>query len=95
MGDQIIYIPNHVDDGDGPLDAPVDHPDVEAGFVTGTGSAGKSYFCRYWSKTFPGTLRTMANSELTPASRLRRYDTVAPAVVRGWLRKLGYLKRGQ
>lgn len=60
-GTQIIYVPTHAA-GD------VTHPDAEAGFVTAV--RGNVAFCRYWSKTKPGELRTKANSEGTPVDLL-------------------------
>lgn len=64
-GDQIVYIPDHADDPD--------HPDSEKGFVTSV--TDKCVFCRYWNKYNPGQLRTIANSEATPAQNLIKMNT--------------------
>jgi hypothetical protein len=64
-GDQIVYVPNHAD---GP-----DHPDAEEGFVTSAN--GYYIFCRYWSKIYPGQLRTKANSEATMPQDLIKKKT--------------------
>ena len=70
-GDQIIYIPNHAD---GP-----DHPDAEQGFVT---SFNDHYiFCRYFSKTYPGQLRTLANSEATMPRNLIKQTTRPQGII--------------
>lgn len=66
-GTQIIYVPNHAD-GD------VSHPDCEAGFVTS--ACATTAFCRYWYRSYPGELRTKANSENTPIDNLVIQDTV-------------------
>ena len=71
-GTQIIYVPLHAD---GP-----DHPDAEPGFVTSGGHEGfKFAFCRYWSKAYPGELRTKLNSERTPTCALIMRDSVDQA----------------
>ncbi|MBD3260428.1 MAG: hypothetical protein GF334_01900 [Candidatus Altiarchaeales archaeon] len=67
LGTQIIYVPMHAD-GD------INHPDCEAGFVTSV--RGDTVFCRYWSKYHPNELRTKANNEGTPLSRIVEKDTV-------------------
>ena len=81
-GDQIAYIPNHAA-GD------IQHPDVEFGFVTSTNRNGDCH-CRYWRKGQPGVMRTVANSECTPADCMVRRDTVAQSIVDGLLVVLGY-----
>lgn len=70
-GDQIIYIPNHAD---GPK-----HPDSEAGFVTSVND--KFVFCRYWSKQYPGQLRTTSCSEATPPENLIKSITTFQTIV--------------
>jgi len=67
-GTQIVYIPNHAEDENDSV--------CEEGFVTSINEKG--VFCRYWSKHEPGTLRTMANSELTPFDNLIIKDTHSP-----------------
>jgi len=79
-GTQIAYIPPHADN--------VNHPDVEFGFITSTRAPDGQVFCRYWQKKKLGTLRTIANSELTPLCRLVRYDSVMQATVNRLLEKL-------
>jgi hypothetical protein len=49
------------------------HPSVEFGFVTSV--RGNVAFCRYWSKHYPGQLRTTANSEATPLVRIVPFDS--------------------
>lgn len=72
-GEQIAYVPLHAD-GD------LNHPDVEFGFVMGP--AGEdAYFCRYWRKSELGVLRTVANSESTPADMLVSVWSVPQATV--------------
>lgn len=74
-GTQIIYVPSHAD---GP-----DHPDAEPGFVTSGGHEGFVFaFCRYWSKTYPGELRTKLNSERTAVEDLVVQDTMSQALVK-------------
>lgn len=80
-GEQIAYVPNHAD-GD------VTHPDVEFGFVVRQTPSGDAYFCRYWRKGSPGDMRTLANSESTPAHALVRHDSVPQATVAHWWRRL-------
>ena len=58
-GTQIVYVPNHAD-GD------LKHEDCEYGFVIT--DKGESAFCRYFLKD--KSLRTVANSELTPKDML-------------------------
>jgi hypothetical protein len=65
-GTQIAYVPRHAN-GD------LDHPDVETCFVTSVN--GDAAYCRYWSKSHPGELRTKANSELTPLCLLEEIDS--------------------
>ena len=67
-GTQIAYIPDHAN-GD------LDHPDVEAGFVTSWREGDQAAYCRYWSKVNPDELRTKANSELTPCRYLEEIDS--------------------
>lgn len=66
-GTQIIYVPMHAD---GPK-----HPDAEEGFVTSMSEKRHHAFCRYWSKPYPGQLRTMSCSELTSVECLIVKDT--------------------
>ena len=76
-GTQIAYIPNHAN-------GTVLHDDVEFGFVTSS-NAG-TVFCRYWSKYYPGELRTKANSEGCNPENLILYDSVSPRKVEEALR---------
>lgn len=50
-GTQIIYIPMHAKGDE-------NHPDVEEGFVTTHRPGSDAVYCRYWSKHYPGELRT-------------------------------------
>ena len=76
-GTQIIYVPMHAD---GPK-----HPDAEEGFVTSM-SGEYHAFCRYWSKHYPGQLRTMSCSECTPIECLTVKNTHSQTGV-DWLLK--------
>lgn len=72
LGTQIAYVPNHVD-GD------VTHPDVQYGFVSIVTQSGAFYRYwlpkRYWMGSIP-SLRTKANSELTPFDNILVYAFV-------------------
>lgn len=68
-GDQVAYIPLHAG-GD------IEHPDVELGFVMDQSVDPDAVFVRYWRAGRPGSLRTVANSELTPVDCLRRHISV-------------------
>ena len=71
-GTQIVYVPTHANGDE-------NHVDCEAGFVT---EMKNGYaFCRYWSKHYPGKLRTTANSELTDVTQLVERDTTAQHIV--------------
>lgn len=84
-GEQIAYVPTHarVYFEDAKTDDDwlwsVAHPAAEFGFVTS--QRGDTVFCRYWRKGHPGDLRTVANSEGTPADCLVKHRSVRPAVV--------------
>ncbi len=70
QGAQILYVPNHAN-GD------LDHPDVEAGFVTSMKPGSNVVFCRYWiNRHRPMGLRTTANSEATYMRNIVVKDTV-------------------
>ena len=77
-GDQIIYIPGHA------MGDP-NHKDCEHGFVDQVTPA--AVFCRYFSKTNIGVLRTRANSEATNVTDLMRSPSsmVPQEVVDAWL----------
>lgn len=83
VGDQIAYIPHHAEEN-------IMHYGVELGFVTGATKGGDAYFCRYWHKAQPGVLRTVANSESTPADCMARVDSVDQSIVDRLLVELGY-----
>jgi hypothetical protein len=65
-GTQIVYRPPHAPS--------FDDPSIELGFVTSGPTTDGSYFCRYFSNTHPSFLRTVANSELTPADSIYLYN---------------------
>lgn len=67
-GTQIIYIPMHAKGDE-------NHPDVEEGFVTTHRPGSDAVYCRYWSKHYPGELRTKASSDLTPRWFIREKVT--------------------
>ena len=78
-GTQILYVPMHAH-GD------TNHPDCEAGFVTSV--RGDVAFCRYWSRSTPGELRTKANSEATPVDALVERWSVPQAQIEAALREI-------
>ena len=81
-GDQVAYVPTHAQ-GD------LRHPDVEFGFVME--DRGEHCFCRYFKRGgTPGKppLRTVANSESTPKSMLRRHYHSFPAYVEQLVREI-------
>ena len=87
-GTQIAYIPNHAN-GD------INHEDVEFGFVakvvqTGYSENDITYFCRFWRKGSPGTLRTVSNSERCYEWQLSEHQSVDQIVVDNALQLLGY-----
>lgn len=78
-GDQVLYLPL-VADGD------PEHESVERGFVTATN--GRTVFCRFWSKTDPGSIRNRHCSEGCDAEDLRLQESVPPGEVIAWMRQL-------
>lgn len=78
-GTQIAYIPTHAN-GD------LLHPDVEFGFVIS--EREDAHFCRYWRKGHIGSLRTVANSELTPNDCLMPYAIIPQSVVDQTIRQI-------
>lgn len=84
-GTQIIYIPPHLHSKEA-TDSLNYIIDVEFGFVTE--DRGDHHFCRFWSKRYYGTLRTISNSELVPTYCLRKYVQISQFVVDMWLEKL-------
>jgi len=77
-GTQIVYVPSHISSDDA--------PECEEGFITSVGIGGA--FCRYWSKTAIGLLRTRANSEMTPFLNLIIKDTHSQEVVDTLLKEI-------
>ena len=74
QGTQIVYQPDYVDPNK------FGYPGgVEPGFIWSGPTEDGSYYCRYW-QCYMGKiqwqLRTLSNSELTPASVLKVRDTV-------------------
>jgi len=86
IGNQIAYIPSHVDFAKNPK-----HPDIEYGFITSFNNNGVP-FCRYWNNFDRTQLRTQANSECTPLENLRRCDLKPQAEIDHLLVVLGYRK---
>ena len=74
-GDQIVYIPSHAKPGKLEF--------IEFGFVTSVSDNLELVFCRYWSNTCPGALRTMANSEGTNTKDLVKRNCVEQEVING------------
>ena len=88
-GQQIAYIPTHARHSTGVAStqwAIRHHPDVEFGFVTS--QRGDTIFCRYWRKGHLGDLRTLVNSEGTPADCIVVYDSVPQSVVESTLKHI-------
>ena len=79
MGTQIVYVPNHAL-GD------INHEAVEQGFVTASKTDGA--FCRFWSRIYPGELRTTANSEFCKYENLVVLRTHNQSVVEEALIKI-------
>jgi hypothetical protein len=86
VGDQIAYVPSHVD-----FDKNPKHPDIEYGFITSFNIDGVP-FCRYWSNFDLTQLRTQANGECTPLGNLRRYNLKPQAEIDHLLVVFGYRK---
>lgn len=84
-GTQIVYIPNHAQ-GD------IEHNDVEYGFVEEPGETVAR--CRYWRQGSKGTLRTIANGEVTPVANLRAHDSIDQVIVDKWLKWIDTDGRG-
>ena len=58
--------------------------DMEPGFVTS--HTDKVVYCRFWSSTNLGSLRTMANSEsCNPADLNKTPQNVPDSIIRNWL----------
>lgn len=75
QGTQIAYVPTHAE-------GELKHKDVQFGFVMSKASTEQeAYFCRYWNKDLK-TLRTKANSELTPVYLIVEYVSVPAIQVR-------------
>lgn len=61
----------------------------DPGFVTGINS--KFVFCRFWSKSNYGALRTTANSEACNPNNLKRVGEEVPQqIIKAWLKYLEY-----
>ncbi len=76
IGDQIVYDPGH-------------ESGIEHGFVTDVRS--ETVFCRFWSPTNLGSLRTLANSEGCPFSSLSKTgENVPQEIIEAWLKYLEY-----
>ena len=78
-GMQIACVPSHADND-------LSHPDVEFGFVVSVKE--DAAFCRYFSKSRPNELRTLANSELTPFYALVRHYHHPQALIDNLLQKI-------
>ena len=72
-GDQVAYIPRHARGHDGD---PIEHPDVEFGFITSINKISGDPYVRYWRTITPPELRKKANSELTPADCVQLHQSV-------------------
>jgi len=76
IGDQISFDPGH-------------EAGIEYGFVTGKNI--RYVFCRFWSKTNLGSLRTLANSEGCNPEKLKKLpENVPQEIINEWLKYLGY-----
>lgn len=96
-GDQIAYIPKHARlyfsgaKGENWWWS-LANVDVEFGFVTS--QRGDIVFCRYWHRwRAPGELRTVANSEGTPADCLVRHRSVKQEIVEQALETIERVKQ--
>lgn len=79
QGTQVAYIPLHAE-GD------INNPDVEFGFVAVVAQMGYrendlTYFCKFWAKGKPGTLRTVGNSEACEEDQLVHHTSVDQSIV--------------
>lgn len=80
-GRQIAYVPNHAL-------CDLSHHAVEYGFIWGP-IRKEDIPCRFWVKGREGkTLRTRANSEMTPLSNIIFIDSVDQQIIRSLLRDL-------
>lgn len=79
-GTQVLYIPEHAVD--------LNDPVCEQGFVTHVPAPGTHVFVRYFHAD--GSLRTWANSELTPVNRLWEIVLRPQEEIASLLRELGY-----
>ena len=77
-GEQVAYIPRHARGHDGD---PIEHPDVEFGFITSINKISGDPYVRYWRTITPPELRKKANSELTPADCVQLHQSVNPMLV--------------
>lgn len=77
-GTQIRYVPNHASGVEDDLRC-------EDGFVTT--DKGDSVFCRFWSRTNIGQLRTKSCSELTPAQNIVVHKSTTEKKVKEALEK--------
>lgn len=76
IGDQICFDPGH-------------ESGKEYGFVARANS--EIVFCRFWSKTNLGSLRTLANSEgCDPRQLSKTGENVPKEIIDAWLQYLGY-----
>lgn len=87
-GTQVVYVPAHV--GVAQDKSTYGEPGVEFGFVTENRGRLQSVFVRYWRPGQEGrSLRTTANSELTPLDCLAEHRCVPQAVVDTFMEQLG------
>ena len=99
LGVQVVYIPTHIS-----IELSVISPEtvdellrqypgqVQAGFITSTSAVYPGcVFCKYWLPGRAGeSLRTMANSELTPLKLLVFHRTATNDTMKSALCGLGY-----
>ncbi len=96
VGDQIVYLPI---DG-----CKITDKEAEYGFITGFSSDGNAAFCRFLRRgvlsidsivydnpaKYFNNLRTKANGEAVPSSKLRKLEIVDQEIVDSVMKMLGY-----
>jgi hypothetical protein len=82
-GTQVLYIPRHAH-GD------LNHPDVEAGFVTSAHKVNQVAYvcCRFWANDGSNRLRTLSCSECCNPNNLYIKDTRPQRRVDDWIAHL-------
>lgn len=96
VGTQVVYVPSHIPWEHALTSRFLKYPSgAQPGFIVSEINDDNCYFVRYWrynheTGLYETSLRTRANSELTPSNLLMLMDTFAQAIVKQWLKSLGY-----